>query len=285
MIVLGVPGVRQNDADSDWYRNDCFVASLAGVLAYYNKLGTLTVNQMARQSALNPKDVGLTCAQGVALAAKFNLGMRVNSRTTPDQIRFEIDHRMPVIPLIWYEYITNRLARNAATGHFFIIVGYDKSTFIVNDPDYWGEYTDRGYHVPIPESEIVRAIAGVNSNGQCVFVDEAKLVTKEELDKLNTGFAPIESQVQAYRTILNGLSVTPNSTPPPTPSATPVTKYILPTYGNPRESFSTNSKDMGDIPQNTEVHVIRADVPGWWRLVDGPYAGYYLSDTILKDMK
>lgn len=186
MPMLPVPLVPQWSATANRYVNDCGVACVAMLLSYYGKLQGQTVDGLARETALSLADVGLTPLQLAVLGARHHLPLAVANDVTLDQLRAEIDAGRPVIALIAYRYILGRLdqADNVPGKdlHFFVVLGYDDSHFVINDPDTWLD--SYGLNDFIPVTELDKALAGASYHRQCVFVGDVIMTPLEQAKSL-----------------------------------------------------------------------------------------------------
>jgi uncharacterized protein YvpB len=186
--MLNVPFIPQWGVGANRAVNDCGVACVAMLLSYYGKLGGRTVDMLTRQTGLASSDSGLLPMQLVVLASRYGLPLKVNAGTTLDQIRAEIDAGRPVIALVSYRYILGRLDQaDSVPGkdlHFFVILGYDDTHFIANDPDTWVDYERYGHNDMIPVTELDKAITGASYHNQSVFVGEVVMTPLEQAKSL-----------------------------------------------------------------------------------------------------
>jgi hypothetical protein len=202
MPLIGQWGLQANR-----YTNDCGAACVAMCLEWAGKRGRLTVDQLASETALRYGDVGLVPAQLVKLAAKHDLATRLHYNTSEDDLRREINAGRPVIALLAYRFVLNRLdqADNVPgrDGHYLNLVGYDDTHFIADDPDVWVPYLERGHNTPILATELKRALA--EYSGQCIFMENA-MTLQEQFDALADEIKVLAAQI-------------PTGAPPPVPPA------------------------------------------------------------------
>lgn len=287
MPILNLPLISQWGISASKYRTDCGVACVAMLLEFYHKRGDWTVDQLAAQTALTARDKGLTCDQLVTLAFLHDLNLYTHPYTTLEQIRREIDAGRPVIALIAYRFILGRLDQRDNNplndGHFIVIVGYDDTHFIADDPDYWAPYTERGHNTLIPITELDAAISGGNPYRKCVFSREVIMATSKEIETMKAAEAQIRLALDAMHTYINAL--VPSDTTPPSPAPLPiVTRYVIASgFANARKGPGTNYEDVGDIPRGTELHVQL--VNDWALIVDGTFKGTYVYVPLLSDTR
>jgi uncharacterized protein YgiM (DUF1202 family) len=265
MPILADPEISQWTDTADAFRTDCLPASIGMVLAFYHRLGNLTVNDLSAETTLAQSDTGLPSAAGVKLAARHGLTMKLNYGTTLAQIRAEIDALRPVIALVAYRFITGRLDTNdnnpATDGHFFVILGYDDTHVVVNDPDYWNPYIERGHNVLIPVKDIESALAGDNFNSQCLFLEDLSM----------------NDQIIALANQIIALASQPDSTPTPLPGTTMYATDKL----NVRPTPDTSGKVIATLLKGDSVQVVDAVPAPWKQIMFGPYLNDYVSGAFL----
>ena len=211
--MLDIPLISQWGIPSDErYINDCGPATVAMVLEYYHKRGTLTADQLAAETPLRQSDTGLMPIELVKLLARHGVSSHVRTGVTLDQIRKEIDALRPVICLIEYRYILGRLDRDPS-GHFVLAEGYDDTHIVMDDPDYWVPYTSRGHNYLAPVTEFQRAIDFYG--GQCVFVEESMTLT----DQIKEFANQITAAADQIKVLADEIASTPV---PPTPTSDPL---------------------------------------------------------------
>lgn len=293
MPILNVPYSSQWTSTASRYRTDCGVACTLMILNYYGKSDGKTVDQLASETTLPIGDVGLMPSQLVALADKHGLKLRVSDNTTEDQIRAEIDAGRPVIALIAYRFILNRLDQGDNKpfndGHFIVIVGYDDTHFVANDPDYWTTFVEKGHDTLINITQLDEAIAGNGYHRACVFVD------KENQMSLDTILANLNSiQTALTAAIADTKAEIAASQPAPVPAPVPVpvpppagSKVATVNDGgaNVRVSATIKATKIATLNAGTSLNVIDTGVDQdgyhWWKIADGQYANGFVAHTVI----
>lgn len=208
MPILDVRHIPQWGVGANRVRNDCGPASVAMCLDYYDKLDGLTVDALALETGLRYSDTGLMPADLVKLAARHNLSTYPCFDTTEADLRREIDVGRPVVLLFAYRFILGRLdqADNVPgqDGHFAVLVGYDDTHWVLNDPDVWQPYLERGHDMVIPVTELRRAMAEYRN--QTVMMGE-RMSLSEQLTNLG-------KQIEALATDVAALEAAPPPVPP-----------------------------------------------------------------------
>lgn len=271
MPFLNVPLIAQWGSGANAFRLDCGPACVAMVLAYYGKLGAVTVDQLAKQTALAGGSQGLMPAQLVTLAAKHGLKTSVHASTTEADLRAQIDAGRPVIALIAYRFILGRLDQNdkvpGRDAHFVVVVGYDPDHFVLNDPDYWGSATARGHDYLVPVTQLEQAMA--EYQGACVYMEESM--------GLGAQIADLARQIEA-------LAARVNDTP-----QTPLTLTVYTIVNANIRSTPTVAGDTNRVPpgvaagsalvveqtpiKDADEHLSRL----WYRIAAGQFAGNYVA--------
>jgi uncharacterized protein YvpB len=273
-------------------RTDCGCASVAMMLSYYGLLGSLTVDDLVRETTLVARDNGLVPQQLVDLSRKHGLDTYVNDWTSLSEIRHEIDQGRPVICLVAYRFITNRLDQGDKTpgldGHFLVIVGYDDTHFVGDDPDYWYPYVGKGNNTLINISDLDQALDGTNYYRRCVFVKEKHVATQTEIDKLR---AQANTALLASKALLDTINALVPQVDPGSISSVPTSptqKVMWTTDGvNVRSSPGvTATNKVGAIIKGTQITVKLPKVGDWYQILSAPdptlnngyVSGQYLSD-------
>lgn len=266
MPIIDVPLIGQWGLYANAYRNDCGVACTAMCLEYYGIRGNLTVDALATETALSVNDGGLTCQQLVTLCARHGLQASVHWNTVLDDLRAEIDALRPVVALVNYGYISERLDQQFKGWHFFVIVGYDTNHFVVNDPDYWQPYLERGHDILIPIRELELALVGYS--GQCVFMEQPMSISDQLIAHLDAA----DVELDAARTLAAQVS----DTPPTLPGTTMITTDRLNVRAAP-----VSGDVMAVLEKGATLQVIDASPSPWKQIVYGPYTSRYVSGAFL----
>lgn len=286
MPILKVPLVTQWGIQANFKRTDCGPSCVLMVLEYYNKRGDLTVDKLSAETTLVARDNGLTPGQLVSLGAKHGLKLRVQFDTTEAQIKNEIDNGRPVIALIAYRFILGRLDQRdnkpGSDGHFVVVVGYDDTHFVIDDPDNWAPFTEKGHNFLAPVTELMQAIIGAGSFAQCIFSEETDMATQADVDALKRAFASMQASVDAsmnnMMAAINAIPVAGPVIDPPVIPPTTKTIYVIARDGayvratpSPTGAVKTALKFM------SPVNVLTPAANGWFKIADGPNAGNYIT--------
>lgn len=187
MPMLEVPYVSQWGGTANLFIRDCGVACVKMVGAYYGKMLDKTIDQLSRQTPLTGGDAGLVPAALVVLASKYELPLKVIN-LDEDGIRAQINKGQPVIVLIAYRFITERMDqadnKPGSDGHFFVIVGYDDTHFVCNDPDFFGTQTLHGKQLPVFVTHVMQAMSIYRY--QAIVIDEDAMANLDEIKALAT---------------------------------------------------------------------------------------------------
>lgn len=276
MPLILAPELPQWGVGANRYRTDCGPACVAMLLSLYGKLGTLTIDALAGETGLRFSDTGLMPDALVKLSKSHGLTLHNHAGTTLDAIRAEIDAVRPVIALIAYRFISGRLdqADNnpANDGHYFVITGYDDTHFVVNDPDVWEPYIERGHEMWIPVTDLDRALAGDNFNSQCLFVEDLTLTDQ---------IIALAKQIEA---LAAQIAATPPVTPPPAPVGPSIAVTVTNDKTNVRQKSTVSSPVVAVLSAGTALNVVDAKVTAdnhsWYQIADGQYMGFYIAQDV-----
>lgn len=248
MPILNTPFIDQWAIGAERYRADCGVACVAMLLEQYGKRNGWTVNQLAVQTPLKDGAQGLMPHHLVSLAALHGLPTST-AVLTLDQIRQEIDAGRPVILLIAYRFITGRLDQNdnvpGSDGHFVVVVGYDNTHFVLNDPDYWTVYTERGHDYLCPVTDLDKAMHEYGNQAVIVRTDCMSIQ-----DQIIAQAAQIEMAAAQIKTLAAQLDTTP------VPGPTPTTEYCVTTKLNVRTTPAATGTAVGWLIAGDSVQVL-----------------------------
>ncbi|RPI64759.1 MAG: hypothetical protein EHM48_00075 [Planctomycetaceae bacterium] len=170
--VLAVPYRSQWDADGSDYASDCGPACVAMVLEHYGV--RVDINQLAR-------DAGMVTGRPYTLPADLIRAADLHGvtliRRLPcviSDLAIELDAGRPAIVLIHYGSLNNRQDRNYTKGHWVVVVGVDRDTVYIHDPNWRGNVRDNGRALAVSRVEFYEAwekckLDG-NSARQCLMV-------------------------------------------------------------------------------------------------------------------
>ena len=135
---LDVPYQSQNDNASGTGYRECFSSSCAMVAMYYGKIENDDAYNLIRQKYGDSTDAQ---AQLRALRAQ---GLEANFITNGNtcDIRDALDAGRPV-PVGWLHH--GHFTQPSGGGHYSVIVGYDETGWIVNDPNGEANLSTGGY--------------------------------------------------------------------------------------------------------------------------------------------
>lgn len=208
MPILNVPLLPQWGTGANRVVNDCGPASVGMCLGFYHKLGALTVDILALETGLRYSDSGLMPLDLVRLAARHDLAAHVTVGVTETELRAEIDAGRPVILLFAYRFILGRLDITdnvpGSDGHFAVLTGYDDTHWIIDDPDVWIPYVERGHNMVIPVTQLARGMAEYGN--QAIFMGESM--------SLSDQLTQIGKQLETLALDVAKLEQTPLPAPP-----------------------------------------------------------------------
>jgi len=122
LIKLEVPYFRQEK----WFT--CGPACLRMIFAY---LG-IDVTEKAMETTCETTELGTIPTQISTGAAKLGLGAIATKNADLEDLRRNLEDRLPVIVLIDPSYIYGEIA---GFGHFVVVVGIENGEIIYHDPD------------------------------------------------------------------------------------------------------------------------------------------------------
>jgi uncharacterized protein YvpB len=145
--ILNVPYRSQHDADAGLSRADCGPTCIAMILQFYGKTIPIDdITKIAGTGATNSNQLK-------SASAHWQLTLTLNLGITLSQIEGWIDTGHPFIALVDYEkFGTYRQDQGYNLLHWVVVVGYDKDSIYINDPDYQGTERPKGEKRPIPRS-------------------------------------------------------------------------------------------------------------------------------------
>lgn len=286
MPILPVPQVTQWGIQANWRRTDCGVACALMCLEFYGRRGDLTVDALAHETSLKYGDDGLAPAEVAKILTDHGLPARSVKIANTAVIKAEIDAGRPVIALIAYRYITNRLdigdnvpGRDA---HFLTIVGYDDTHWIADDPDYWVPYVERGHDTRIAFTDLEKALSPYGD--WCVFVE-----TTEQMPTItDAGVAKLVALKGEIDAIL-GQVTTDKPDPTPAPKPTSRTMYSRFDNVNVRADHDVRAQDLGDLSRGEMLIVTMAatrdaeNEHDWVQILAGPHIGNWVALELLSD--
>lgn len=273
MPIIYAPEIPQWSPTANRYRTDCGPACVAMLLSLYGKLGGLTVDALAAETGLRFSDSGLLPTALVKLGAAHGLALTNKPGTSLDDIRASIIMNRPVTALVAYRFITGRLDQAddnpVNDGHYFVILGFDDNHFVVNDPDYWPPYVERGHETLVPIRDLDLALAGDSFNSQCLFLESVPVTDQ---------IIALAKQIEALAAQLN---VAP-ATPPPVATGDKLAVVVAFDGGtNVRQKPTTSSPVVAVLDKGAALNVvdakITADGHAWDQIADGQYLGFYIA--------
>lgn len=178
MTVLRLPYYSQWDIDANRRRTDCGPTCvkmvIAGVKGYI-----IPVNHLVNDTAEAFSDNGLPTEALQQLLAAFAVQSRIENHgrdraSMKAAILAALARGNPVIALITYGYIPERMDRNDVNGgHFVVISAATDDRVYLHDPDFWGDHpASDGMFLPVQWSELLGGIANSPVPGQVLIVNE-----------------------------------------------------------------------------------------------------------------
>jgi uncharacterized protein YvpB len=288
MPILNVPLIDQwAIGQADLRINDCGVACTAMALEFYHKRGTLTVNQLAQETSLTNSDDGLMPAQLVNLATRHGLPTIVKIASL-DDICNEINANRPVIALIKYSFILGRLDVNDLTGHYVLVIGHDPEHFVLDDPDWWQPFTERGHDFFVPVTQLDQAMAAYNY--QAIFMEPQKMSIADQITALAAQNVANAQQIEAL-----AAQIPADNPIPPTPPAGTVKYVYNATALNVRGAPTIADNIKGHLLAGDAVTVINSSSVDWAQITAGlmlnaanariDATGLFVSKTYLSDSR
>ena len=135
---LNVPYQSQNDNASGTGYRECFSSSCAMVAMYYGKVENDDAYNLVREKYGDSTD-----AQAQVRALR-SLGLEANfiSNGTTSDIKAAIDAGRPV-PVGWLHHGSS--SAPSGSGHYSVVIGYNKKAWIINDPNGEAALSSGGY--------------------------------------------------------------------------------------------------------------------------------------------
>jgi len=155
MIAMRVPYVSQWDDTAKLSRGDCGIVA-ACMVAQWKGI-TTTPDEMLTKANLPIGRYVYDFPDVIRAAEVVGLKLQYHCPATWEVILAELKANRPVISLLRYGMISNNQDDFDGT-HFWTCIGYDDENVYVNDPDYWGEYRDKGAMRRVPIAEFEQAI-------------------------------------------------------------------------------------------------------------------------------
>lgn len=285
--MLYVPQVSQWGIGANLTNPDCGCACLLMLLEWYGKRGNLTVDDLARETALIFGSDGLGPDQLITLGMKHRLYLYRHQPTSLSDIRAEIDAGRPVVCLGAYRFLPQPTDHDTVPGndgHWVVAEGYDDTHIVCDDPDVWQPYVERGHNIPYFDGNFGEFLFATGSI--CLFVRENQPMSDNE--ELDATLVRIDQEVSQARTILARI---PKPVPGGTGTGTPV-DYIVNAPVNVRNQPTTagtkvgSGLKVGDAVTILE-HVAVADGNTWAKItavgigVDPAFVGNYVAQGFL----
>lgn len=161
---LDVPYLSQWGPTASRSSGDCGPANVAMVARYFGR-SSVTVDEAAIACGQPPGSSSTSISQLRAGLSSFGVTADYISGVTAARMRQELDAGRPLIMLLDYQYISDRLDQAYLDNHFFVIKGYDASGFVIHDPDWWGTRTAEGANRYYRDADLMRAIQAAGSQG------------------------------------------------------------------------------------------------------------------------
>lgn len=293
--LLSIPYFSQWADGAKWRRTDCGIACLKMIFSALGVALDKTIDQLAALTGLANADVGLPASALPALAKRFNVRMHVQVGMTLSAIQAELAAGRPVIPLIAYRFISNRLDQGdnvpGADGHFLILVAYRDGVFVAKDPDYWGSTS--GNNVVIFVNDLGRALAPYG--GTCVLFDGEGMLTDRDNQILAivTEMAAGANRMATLAAEVKNLVTTQPETTIPEGSYKATALEGVYVHSSPDVKVAT--RVGAGLSKNDVIVVSKTTTPGdtyvrggvtfttWREITDGPDKGHFVAAGYLTD--
>jgi len=138
---LKVPYKSQWDPEGSKSTSDCGPACVSMVLAYYGV--SALINDIFDRAGAKINSM-ISIAQLQKAISSYGYESYFEIGKTWDDCRKLLNQNIPPILLIHYGSLSSRQDKNYYGGHFIVLTGEDNNCWLVNDPDFWGNYRDDG---------------------------------------------------------------------------------------------------------------------------------------------
>lgn len=163
-MLIDVPYYSQEDKEAQWAGNDCGIACVYMLVAFHRQEPPdFTIDWLAKKVLPRPSAFAYTShlVRAGALAGVEMMSSDFRDpalQLNPSNIKNEIDKGRPVIQLIGYGHLTQRLNQKFKGGHYVVVVGYNEFGYFINDPDWYGPRRLEGKSWFVPRIEFEQAI-------------------------------------------------------------------------------------------------------------------------------
>lgn len=173
--MLKVPYHSQEDPDARAYDNDGGSACVSMILEWAGKWNPpLTINMLSAETSLEHSDTTLSVSSVANLMTKHGIPAECRPSVTLEVLRQEIEvNQRPLIALISYKYIVDRLNQKDKAGHFVVVVGIDDKYVYINDPDWYGAHRDKGASLPVALNLFDQGLAEGDPSRYGIFIKDS----------------------------------------------------------------------------------------------------------------
>jgi hypothetical protein len=178
-VLLDVPYHSQEDGDARWAGADCGPACVRMLIGWNavrqgQSNPNLTLDEVSKATGMGRRRFSFP-SQLVIVGENYGLKLAYRKDAKFPAVLAELDAGRPVISLIRYANLTGRQNQRFRGGHFVVVVGYNDSEIVLNDPDWWGSRRSEGAGFRVPRDEFEDAIGPAslragNNPYQAIFV-------------------------------------------------------------------------------------------------------------------
>lgn len=177
LLKIGYDSQWDNDAVVS--KNDCWAASLE-MVAKAHGVDTTT----DKITALSGAGTGYTNFTQARKSIKaLGLKWTDNRNMTIKQLREAITNDKPVIALVNYSYMPHKQDTKFNGPHFLVVVGIEGDSFILNDPNFWGDRRWEGEGMVVTSKQMDDLINKPNEGnpkGALFIFDPVGEITQED---------------------------------------------------------------------------------------------------------
>ncbi len=138
---LQVSYKSQWDQDATLTSSDCGPTAVGMVLNYSGE--NLTTDGIFKKTGASSNSlITISQLQKAIISCGYVSSFEIGKNW--DDCRNLLKQNIPIILLIHYGPLSSRQDKNYYGGHFIVLTGEDNDCWLVNDPDFWGNYRSDG---------------------------------------------------------------------------------------------------------------------------------------------